>query len=103
MNETSAFSGARLRAERHKQGWTQAELARRAGVRERQIIRWENDQHSPRFAAMVALAHALGCDVEALCEHGEESSDDDEDSAAAVLMKGIRMMVREAQREGAAA
>lgn len=65
---TRRFSGAALRGVRQKKGWTQAELARRAGVRERQIIRWENDQNEPRFEAVASLAEATGTTLDAFFE-----------------------------------
>ena len=71
-----SFSGDRLRQARHRNGWTQAQLAHRANVRERQIIRWENNQHEPRFDAITALAAALGVDVSVLCD----PSDDEDES-----------------------
>ena len=78
MEQVRTFSGNNLRQLRQRRGWTQAELARRANVRERQIIRWENEQNAPRFEAMVALATALGCHVDEMCVNG----DDDEEPRA---------------------
>jgi transcriptional regulator with XRE-family HTH domain len=61
------FCGANLRRFRLAKGWTQAELAERAGIRrERQIIRWENNQNEPRIETAVGLAEALGVSVDEL-------------------------------------
>ncbi len=61
------FCGANLRQLRLRAGWTQAELAERAGIRrERQIIRWENNQNEPRIETAVGLADALGVSVDEL-------------------------------------
>ena len=74
----AAFNGDKLKALRVERGLTQAELARRAEVRERQIIRWENHQHVPRADAIVRLAKALGVSVADLL------SEDDDDEAEIV-------------------
>jgi transcriptional regulator with XRE-family HTH domain len=87
MEQSGSFSGSSLRQARLRKGWTQAELARRASVRERQIIRWENSQHAPRFEAMRALAAALGCDVRELCVVADE-----EEEAAPMQMDMLRAL-----------
>jgi transcriptional regulator with XRE-family HTH domain len=67
MATPKKFSGSNLRKLRLQNGWTQAELAERAGIRrERQIIRWENDQNEPRIETAVGLADALGVTVDEL-------------------------------------
>jgi transcriptional regulator with XRE-family HTH domain len=55
--------GSRIRAARHSAGMTQAALAHAAGTRERNIIRWENDQNQPRFEHVAAIARVTGKDV----------------------------------------
>ena len=43
---------------------TQASLAMAIGTRERNIIRWENDQHEPRAEFIAAIAGATGKPIE---------------------------------------
>lgn len=75
---TLRFSGAKIRRARHEKGWTQAELAFRAGVRERQIIRWENDQNEPRLDGITKIAAATGLEVRDFMADPAASSDDEE-------------------------
>jgi transcriptional regulator with XRE-family HTH domain len=88
MEQFGSFSGSNLRQARLRRGWTQAELARRASVRERQIIRWENHQNEPRFEAMVALAQALGCSVRDLC--GDTDEDEEAAPMATDMLRALR-------------
>ena len=81
----SAFSGQRLRALRLARGLTQAELAHRAHVRERQIIRWEREQHAPRLAAVASLAQVLDVPFTELFDSHQAEEDDDMDPAAALV------------------
>jgi transcriptional regulator with XRE-family HTH domain len=62
------FSGKKLKALRLASGLTQAELAHRAHVGERQIVRWENEQHVPRLGSVKALARVLKTSVDSLVE-----------------------------------
>ena len=56
-----ATFGERVTKERTRHGWTQQELAERAGVRYETINRIENGKHAePRVYVAVALAKALG-------------------------------------------
>jgi transcriptional regulator with XRE-family HTH domain len=55
-----------LRAQRHRVGLSQVELARRAGVSPRTVLRTENYQHAASPAVLRCLAAALGVDVEVL-------------------------------------
>lgn len=64
MARSSSVTGAQIRAARLKAGLTQAALAQRIGTRERNIIRWENDQHEPRWDNVVAIADATGQPLE---------------------------------------
>ncbi len=64
MTTTQKFAGSKIRAARHAAGMTQAALARAINTRERNIIRWENDQHAPRFANVAAIAEATGRPLE---------------------------------------
>ncbi len=78
---TLKFSGAKIRQTRHEKGWTQAELAFRAGVRERQVIRWENDQNEPRLDGITKIAAATGREVSDFMADPAASSEDDEEAA----------------------
>lgn len=106
QNGTRKFSGDKLRQARLRNGWSQAQLARHAGVHERQILRMEKEQHVPRVDMVAAVAFALSApfdsffDDEASRERGEAGADDEEDVMAA-LMTAIRRVVREEIRSAA--
>lgn len=90
-----AFNGDKLRTLRLARGLTQAELAHRAHVRERQIIRWENAQHVPRAEAIVALARVLGVSVSDLfSDEGNGEEEDEDGDAVADLVKALTVFVR---------
>ncbi|MCC5951458.1 MAG: helix-turn-helix domain-containing protein [Acidimicrobiia bacterium] len=55
-----------LRQRRTERGWSQAELAERAGVSRQLVSAVESGRHEPGVAAALALARALGESVEAL-------------------------------------
>ena len=78
--------GRRLRKLRHDRGWTQAELGTHTEVRERQIIRWENNQHKPRYEHVAALARALGVPVAELMG---DMDDEDEESALPLISDDV--------------
>ena len=56
--------GAKLKAEREGQGWTQAELARYSGVSLGAVRAYEQGDRQPTFESAVRLADALGVSVE---------------------------------------
>src|SRR4051794_26479760 len=56
----------RVRDYRHLRGWSQAELAQRAGVSRTAVSAIEGNRLVPSVAAALALAATLGCSVEAL-------------------------------------
>ncbi|MGN6121613.1 MAG: helix-turn-helix transcriptional regulator [Sphingomonas oligoaromativorans] len=56
----------RLREERARRGWTQAELAERAGVSRKTINTVENGVFVPSTILALRLARVLGQPVEAL-------------------------------------
>ncbi|MCX7620970.1 MAG: helix-turn-helix domain-containing protein [Acidimicrobiales bacterium] len=56
----------RIRALREELGWSQAELADRAGVSRQLVGAVERGLHRPNVDAALALARALGCSVEEL-------------------------------------
>lgn len=53
---------------------SQAQLARAAGTRERNIIRWENEQHAPRLENIIRIADATEKPVEFFFADGADSS-----------------------------
>lgn len=85
--------GARIRQARLKAGMTQAALAASVGTRERNIVRWENDQHEPRAESVVAVAKATGVPVEFF--YGDD--DGDEDRTAPVSLDRALLEVARAQ------
>jgi transcriptional regulator with XRE-family HTH domain len=60
--------GRRLRAERTKRFLTQAQLAQKAGISQKQLSKIENDEVEPRFSTILSLADALGVDPEIFLE-----------------------------------
>ena len=56
----------RLRSERERLGWTQAELADRIGVSRKTINTVENGVFVPSTVLAIKLAHAIGRPVETL-------------------------------------
>ncbi len=63
-----------VRAARRSCGWTQAELARRAGVSRAEVTAIEGGRLVPSVATALALAQALGCTVEELFAADESRS-----------------------------
>lgn len=58
------IQGTKIKEARHAAGMTQARLAQTIGTRERNIIRWENDQHEPRAEFIAAIAKATNKPLE---------------------------------------
>jgi transcriptional regulator with XRE-family HTH domain len=82
-----ATFGERLAKARDKRGWTQQELAERAGVRYETINRIENGKHTePRVYVALALAKALGTTVDYLAGMYEDEKDSEHQPAAAALI-----------------
>jgi len=65
---------SRLRLFRTQKNWTQAELARRAGIPRSSIAAIENDSLVPSVNAALALARSLDCTVEDLFRDGTEET-----------------------------
>jgi DNA-binding XRE family transcriptional regulator len=59
MDDTTGF-GERLRALREAKGWTQGQLAQRAGLRMNSVSRLELGKYPPTWPTVLALAAALG-------------------------------------------
>jgi len=64
---------SRIKLRRLDQGWSQAELARRAGISRAAVSAVEVNRLVPSVAAALSLARALGCTVEEL--FGRESAE----------------------------
>src|ERR1051326_6266861 len=77
------LSGEKLNAIRTERGWSRAKLARRAGVNEQQIVRWEGGRNTPSADGVAALAAALGIGMADFYERG--GGDDDEEDEAEML------------------
>jgi len=56
-------AGVRLRVLREQRGCSQAELARRSGIRRTYLIALERGQHDPTLGTLQRLAAGLGMDV----------------------------------------
>lgn len=98
MTQEKTFSGRRLRQARYAHGWSQARLAREAGIRERQIIRMENEQHTPRADMVAAVANATGRPLDFFFEDGAsreraEAADDEEDDLMGALTSTIDRLI----------
>ncbi|MFW5654813.1 MAG: helix-turn-helix domain-containing protein [Roseicyclus sp.] len=94
--ETSTF-GDRMTGAREAAGLSQAELARRLGVKVKTIRAWENDMAEPRANRLQMLAGLLGVSIMWLLNgegdglDGPEAPIEVPDDLAAVL-KDLRLM-----------
>jgi transcriptional regulator with XRE-family HTH domain len=57
---------AMLKSLRERAGLSQAELARRLGINQPSLSRWESGQGEPGLSIIRPLAAALGVDIETL-------------------------------------
>lgn len=55
--------GASVRALRERHGWSQSELARRAGMTQSAVARFESGGTVPTIPVLERLAHALDADL----------------------------------------
>jgi molybdate-binding protein/transcriptional regulator with XRE-family HTH domain len=76
--DTSPYLPNRVRQHRTARGWTQAELARRAGISRAAVSAVEIERLVPSVAAALALATALGSTVEELFGPGADRPGDPE-------------------------
>jgi DNA-binding XRE family transcriptional regulator/mannose-6-phosphate isomerase-like protein (cupin superfamily) len=67
-----AALAANLREWRSRRGWSQAELARRAGLSKGMLVQVEQAQTNPSIATLCKLANALGIALPRLVEVSEE-------------------------------
>jgi transcriptional regulator with XRE-family HTH domain len=67
-----AALAANLREWRSRRGWSQAELARRAGLSKGMLVQVEQAQTNPSIATLCKLANALGIALPRLVEVGDE-------------------------------
>src|SRR3569623_139004 len=74
MSRVHANLKNRLKAFRQAQGWSQGELASRAGVSRTEVSAIEVERLVPSVAAALSLAAALGCRVEDLFGLSEMAS-----------------------------
>ncbi len=63
---------------REERGWTQTELARRAGTRQANISRLENGLANPTFEFMQKIARALDVELDVRLLTGEEEKEQPE-------------------------
>lgn len=52
----------RIKKTRRAKGWTQAELAKRLGVTQAQVAKWESDKANPSRKTLLKLASIFGCE-----------------------------------------
>lgn len=99
--------GTRLREERERLGWSQADFAAFAGASRKSQIRWEQDASYPDAAALAALA-AKGVDVQYVitgvrslnAEEAEKFARDGafEPTDPRLLLSAMEMVDKELQR-----
>jgi ribosome-binding protein aMBF1 (putative translation factor) len=63
-----------LIALREQRGWTQRQLADRAGMKQPQLARLETGQVEPKLDTLQRLAKAMGCDVHVTFQPAEQRS-----------------------------
>jgi transcriptional regulator with XRE-family HTH domain len=68
--------GERIRRLRREKGWTQRDLALRAGLKPAQISKYERGNYQPGLAALKAIADALGTTTDHLVGSGPETDSD---------------------------
>jgi transcriptional regulator with XRE-family HTH domain len=66
--------GARIRFERQRKGWTQAQLADASGFMIDEIARFESGQATPSMSDAERLAASMEMTLEALCSDGAKNA-----------------------------
>lgn len=64
--EPSPYDGSKLRLARQGQDMSQGELAQKAGFRQKDVSRWENNIYEPTASTLKRLAAAIGCSVDCI-------------------------------------
>ena len=93
MGQRRTGLGGKIRQVRLRVGLTQADLARKVGVSERNIVRWENNQHTPRFDHIAAIAEATGEDISFFLE-GSDDDDEESEPMSVDLMAAVTAFAR---------
>jgi transcriptional regulator with XRE-family HTH domain len=65
---SASHFGGRLKELRQRRGWTQQQLAERAGIAKPTVGDLEQGRYAPMWPTAVALAEALGVDLGAFLE-----------------------------------
>lgn len=84
MLKAQRVSGHKIRQARLARGWSQAQLARAAKTSERNIVRWENSQNSPRLESVFAIAAATGRPLAYFLVDGDADDEESEDLSTAL-------------------
>lgn len=61
-----------MKAERIRKGMTLHEVAKKLGVHENAVSRWENGEAEPMGSNLIKLSRLYGCSPEYLMEHTTE-------------------------------
>lgn len=102
-DETATF-GDRLAGAREGQGLTQADLAKRLGVKLKTVVAWENDWSEPRANRLQMLAGLLNVSIRWLLtgegDGPEEPGSSDLEGDLNQLILDLRQMRQEHARMG---
>jgi len=71
LADQAAAFGHRLRELRERAGLTQTQLAERAGLHRQGIVKLERGEREPAWSTLLALAEALGVDLNSFAEPPE--------------------------------
>ena len=66
MGNATEVIATRLKTERKERGWSQEELAKRAGLERKTVNRIENQHYSPSVDTLVSLSKALSLPIQGL-------------------------------------
>lgn len=92
---TLSVSPLKLREARHKAGMTQAELARRVGTSERNIVRWETGKNTPRLEHVAGIADATGRNIDFFVgDSSADAADEDDEEAASMAADLFNAILR---------